>query len=126
MKQIGTEMKVIVGDIVDHEPKAKQLPRNREFNLDQAVVRFPAIEAANLPLTVVRDKFIDAPLEPVDTEKHTEWRKNLKWIPSLKEYHNRGGSAAGVAIRPDWQNVVNGLMELRGGVITATTPSIQK
>lgn len=120
VRQIGTEMKLIVGDIVDHEPKAKPLPPTREFDLDKAVVQFPAVEAANLPLSLNRTKFTDPPYEPADTEQPAEWKKNLKWIPSIKEHH------AGSAIRPDWQDVVNGRMQLRGGEMVAMTPTNPK
>jgi hypothetical protein len=120
--QVGTELKVEWGDIVDHEPKSKPLPASREFNLDKAVVRFPALEKADQPLTIVRDKFTDPPASPVDPDKTDHWR-NLKWIPSIKEYH--AGNVSGTTIHPNWPKMINGRMELRGGEITATTPSIQ-
>jgi hypothetical protein len=118
VEQVGTEMKLIVGDIVAHEPSAKPLPPDREFKLDKAIVRFPAVEAANQALTMVRDKFTDPPPGPANPDDDKEWKKNLKWIPSIKEYHS------GTTIRPDWRDKVNGRMELRGGEIVATTPSI--
>jgi hypothetical protein len=122
VEQIGTELKLIVGDIVAHEPSTKPVPPTREFNLDKAIVRFPAVEAANQPLTMVRDKFTDPPTEPANPDDPKEWKKNLKWIPSIKEYH--AGNVSSTTIRPDWPDVVNGRMELRGGEIVATTPAI--
>lgn len=118
VEQVGTELKVMVGDIVDHQPSSKPIPASREFDLDKAIVRFPALEAANQPLIMVRDKFTDPPPGPANPDDANEWKKNLKWIPSIKEFHS------GSTIRPDWPTVVNGRVELRGGEIVATLPTI--
>ncbi len=117
VKQMGTELKLIVGDIVDWEPKTLALPLSREFSLDKATVRFPAIEAANQALTIDRDDWTKPPAGPVDPDKPEHW-KNLKWVPSIKEFH------AQTTIDPNWPTLVNGRVELRGGEITATTPSL--
>ena len=114
--QVGTELKLTRGDIVSWEPSSKPLPPSREFDLDKAVVRFPAVEAANQALTIDRDPWTGPPPGPGDPDNPDHW-KNLKWVPGLKEYH------AGTTIHPDWPKMVNGRVELRGGEITATTPS---
>lgn len=114
--QVGTELKVIKGTIVASEPTSLAVPPAREFDLDKATVRFPAVETANQALTIVRDKWMGPPTGPTDPDKPEHW-KNLKWIPSLKEFH------ANTTINPSWPTMVNGRVELRGGELIATTPS---
>jgi hypothetical protein len=114
--QMGTELKVIRGTIVDWEPKSLPVPGSREFDLDNATVRFPAVVAANQALSILRDPWLGPATTPGDPEQPGHWR-NLKWIPGLKEFHT------GKTIHPNWPTMVNGRVELRGGELIATTPS---
>lgn len=116
VQQMGTELKVIRGTIVASEPTSLAVPASREFDLDRATVRFPAVEAANQALAIVRDPWTGPPKTPADTEQPAHW-KNLKWIPGLKEFHS------GKTIHPNWETMVNGRVEVRGGELIATTPS---
>jgi hypothetical protein len=117
VKQLGTELVLKKGVVVDWEPKSLPKP-GIEFDLKTATVRFPVLDLANQPLAIGRDTWTGPPTEPADPDKPSDW-KNLKWVPSLKEFH-------GGAIDPNWPNIVNGYIALRGGELIASTPSEQK
>ncbi len=109
--QIGTELSVLRGNIVD--PPLSQVPPNRTFNLDKAVVKIPALNTVNTPLIYNRPAFPPSPAKPTNAN---HW-KNLQYVPSLKDHHPNSG------IRPTWRNEVNGRVELRGGTLEATVPT---
>ena len=115
VNQIGTELKVTRGTIVGHEPAGQALPLSREFNLDKAVVKFPALETANIPLTIGRGAaWPPTPNTPANPDAEADWKD---MVPALKAYH------AGTTINPNWRTMVNGRVVLPGGHIKATVPS---
>ena len=109
--EIGTELSVLRGNIVD--PPLSQVPPNRTFNLDKAVVKIPALNTINTALIYNRPAFPPSPAKPTNAN---HW-KNLQYVPSLKDHHPNSG------IRPTWRNEVNGRVELRGGTLEATVPT---
>ena len=115
VNQMGTELVIDRGTIQGHEPSATPLPANRVFDLDKAVVKFPALETANIPLTIGRGTaWPPTPDEPADPDNEGHWKD---MVPSLKAYH------AGTTINPNWRDMVNGRVVLPGGNIRATLPS---
>lgn len=112
--QIGTEFKITRGSISVSEPTNLTVPAAREFDLDKAIVTFPALEAANLPLTINRGTWPPSPNMPPNPDDEAHWKD---MVPSLKDYH------AGSTINPNWRNMVNGRVSLRGGTIKAAVPS---
>lgn len=112
--QIGTELKVTRGTISISEPTNLTVPASREFNLDKAVLTFPALEAASLPLNIGRGPWPPSPNLPTNPDDETNWKD---MVPSLKEYHQ------GTTINPNWRTMVNGRVVLRGGNIRASLPS---
>jgi hypothetical protein len=118
VEQVGTELQVLRGDIVDAQSDPNPTPDDRIFNLDNAVVRFPALETANLPLTPVRGHaWPPTPLQPVDPTKAGEWQ-DLKFVPSIKDHVAKD-------IDPAWRTSmwVNGYVVLNGGTIAGTIPT---
>lgn len=109
--QIGTELKITRGTIDVSEPVGKQVPA--EFNLDKAVVTFPALEAANIALSGGPATWPPSPDVPANTDDEPQWKNH---VPILRQHH--GGT-----INPNWRNMVNGRLVLRGGDIKSTFPS---
>ena len=114
VNQIGTELKVIRGTIIGHDPSAQSLPASREFNLDKAVVKFPALEAANIPLTIGNLNWPPPAANPVNPDAEAEW---VDMVPALLKKHTSS------AIDPNWRTMVNGRVVLPGGLIKAAIPS---
>ncbi len=112
--QIGTELMVERADIVTADPMAA--PANKKFNLDKAVVTFPALETAGLPLSISKGAWPPSQVKPGNPDDDGEW-KDMKYVPGLKDYHS------GSSLRPDWRSVVNGRVVLKGGTIVGTRPS---
>jgi hypothetical protein len=101
--------------VVEHT-KNRPAPATKEFDLDGAVVRFPALEKADKALTFDRHAWnTDPPTPgtPTNPDAEPDWH-NLRFVPSIL----RNGQ---LAIRGDWKDVVNGWLELRGGRVTART-----
>jgi hypothetical protein len=110
VKQIGTELVVVRGDISEAEPPA---PENRIFDLDGWVVNFPALDQANLPFTGFRPRGMPNPLVPGPTGS---WN-NPQYVPAIKDHHDRRG------IKQNWRELVNGRVVLKGGKIAGSAPS---
>jgi len=114
VNQVGTELKVTRGTIISHEPSTQTLPASREFDLDKAVVKFPALETANIPLKISATTWPPPPANPVNADNESEWSD---MVPALRKKHT------GTAIDPNWRTMVNGRVVLPGGSIKATIPS---
>jgi hypothetical protein len=112
--QMGTRLKLTKGSIASHEPASFPLPPSREFNLDKAVVTFPALDAANIPLTVGHTGWPSSNSSPGNPNNEADWKD---MVPNLREHH------AGTTIAPNWRDLVNGRLVLPGGHIKATIPS---
>lgn len=112
--QVGTQMMVVRGEIVSFSPSSAEEPRL--LDLDQAVVTFPGLESANLPLTYNRTPWAPTPLKPVDPGNAAHWT-DLQYVPSIKDQH------PGTDIMPGWRGVVNGRFVLKGGKLAGTLPS---
>src|SRR5687768_7518404 len=117
--QVGHRMRILRGQIkvVEHT-KNQPAPATKEFDLDGAVVRFPALEKADMALAFDRHAWNTdppSPGTPTNPDAEPDWH-NLRFVPSIL----RNGQ---LAIRGDWKEVVNGWLELRGGRVTATFPS---
>jgi hypothetical protein len=89
-------------------------------DIDKAVIRFPALETANIPLTIDKGTTWPpapatpgTPAAPANPDNEADWKD---MVPTLRSYH--GGT-----INPSWQTMVNGRMVLPGGNIKATIPS---
>ena len=121
VQQIGTKLKLVTGSIVDFAPSTFPIPGNREFMLDKAVVTFPAVEAASQSLSINRNPpWPPTPAEPGNPDNDPEW-EDLKWVPSLSEYHKTLTPAH--SLDPNWRNIVNGRVVLRGGALKAGYPT---
>jgi hypothetical protein len=117
--QLGHEMQILRGIIVDVDHTTNQpAPESNKFDLDRAVVEFPALASANIPLTFNRDAWgtdPPTPTGPADPDNESHWH-NLRYVPSIL----RAGQHA---LRKDWQEVVNGRLVLQGGDVRGTFPS---
>lgn len=115
VQQIGTELKVTRGSITTSQPMAA--PASNEFNLDQAVVTFPALEGANQTLQLARGPWPPTGSSaPANPDVEGDWN-DLKWVPKLTDHHNSS------TLNPNWRTMVNGRVVLRGGQLRATFPS---
>lgn len=112
--QLGTKLKVTKGTIISHDPASQTLPGDYVFDLDKTVVKFTALETANLPLTVGNMDWPPPDTEPSDPNDESKWEK---MVPRLLKKHT------GKTIDPNWRTLVNGRMVLPGGNIKATFPS---
>lgn len=110
VKQIGTELVVLRGDITQAQPPA---PEDRIFDLDGWVVTFPALDKANQKFSGFRPKGMPNPLVPGPTGN---W-KSAKYVPAIKDHH------AHSKIKKNWQELVNGRVVLKGGTIVGAAPS---
>lgn len=114
--QIGTELMVVRGNITVAEKNVPVTPPpTKTFNLDRAVLTFPALETANIPLDDTRQAWPPTPVKPADPNDEKQWE--LKYVPGAKEHH------PGTTISNGWPGLLNGRMVLRGGKIRATYPS---
>ena len=112
VKQLGTDLQVIEGRIV--EPSTPEA--SNRFNLDRAVVTFPALESGSIPLIVPRSQRpMTPPFKPANTSRAAEW-EDLKWVPNVREELKS-------SLNPDWRNLVNGRLVLRGGRVKGLHPS---
>jgi hypothetical protein len=111
--QIGTEMMVVRGRIVSAAPMAA--PANKKFDLNGAVISFPQLQSANIPLTFTRTGWPPSPTKPANPANDAEWA-DLQHVPTLRQYHSAG-------IPPTWRNTVNGRLILKGGTVVAARPS---
>lgn len=109
--EIGTELTVLRGKIVSSTPSPE--PPNRTFNLDGIDVTIPALNSANIPLTLSRPAFPPVPPRPAS---QTGW-SNLQFVPSLIDFHPAS------RIRSTWRDEVDGRFELLGGTVSATFPT---
>lgn len=114
VNQIGTQLKVTKGTIITHDPSTQPLPASREFDLDKAVVKFPALESANIPLTINAPNWPPPAANPLNPDNEAEW---ADMVPALLRTH------PGKTIDPNWRMMVNGRVVLPGGSIKATLPS---
>ena len=110
--QIGTDLMVIEGNIVD----PKEPPANRMFDVGGAVVKFPDLDESNETLVAKRGPRPVAPFQPGNTSDVTLW-EDLQWVPSVSsEYPNS-------SLHPDWRNMVDGRVVLNRGRLVAAPPS---
>ena len=112
VKQLGTDLQVVEGRIVE--------PANHDgsgrFNLERAVVTFPALESASIPLVVPRgQRPTTPPFKPANPSNAAEW-EDLKWVPNVREELKS-------SLNPDWRTLVNGRLVLRGGRVKGLHPS---
>ena len=117
VEPVGTELMVLRGDI-DYALTDPAPPDDRIFNLDGAVVKFPALEAASIPLSATRKAWPPSPMWPANPKTEGEW-KDLQFVPSLTDH-------IGKSIDPKWRDnvkVVNGRVVLKGGTIVGTHPT---
>lgn len=114
--QIGTELMVLRGDIIDSDPKPA--PADRVFNLDAAVVEFPKLNGATSPVSFSRTPWPANPIKPANPGVEGDWQ-DLQFVPSIKDHH------PGKTIMPTWRDekFVNGRVVLKGGKIVGTFPS---
>lgn len=112
--QIGTELMVLRGDIVVALPAPA--PATRIFNLDGAVVTFPKLDNASIPLTITRKAWPPNPMKPVNVKDETRWN-DLQYVPKITDH------LTNKTLRPTWRNEVNGRVVLKGGAIWGTIPS---
>jgi hypothetical protein len=117
VRQLGTELVVERGDITS--TTGGPTPSNKTYNLDGAQVTFPALEAANMSLAATRGPRPPSPGRPVDPDNDGHWA-DLKFVGSLKVEH------AGTDVHPDWQNIVNGWLSVKGGTIKGRKPTLVK
>lgn len=119
--QIGTELKLITGTLKSFAPSTYPMKPTREIDLDGATVTIPAIEDDNQGLVIKRQAgFPPAPKEPADPDSDPEW-EDLKWVPSLSEYF--ATQTPPHTLDPNWRNIVNGSLRLRGGSLRAGYPT---
>jgi len=110
--QMGTDL-IVERGIVDSSV-GKTVIVGQPEDLDKAVIRFPALETANIPRTIDRGTaWPPTPPTPGNPDQEADWKD---MVPSLRSYH--GGT-----INPSWQTMVNGRIVLPGGNIKATIPS---
>jgi hypothetical protein len=114
VNQIGSELKVTKGTIISHDPSTQPLPASKEFNLDKAVVKFPALETANIPLTIGNLNWPPPAANPLNADVEAEW---ADMVPALLKHHTTS------VIDPNWRTMVNGRVVLPGGLIKAAIPS---
>jgi hypothetical protein len=115
--QIGTELMVVRGKIVSAAQGSSPAtpPASKKFNLDKAVITFPQLETANIPLKFKRNGWPPTPPKPLDPSKDAEWA-DLQFVPGLRHYHS-------ASIPPTWRSSVNGRVVLKGGTVVAARPS---
>ena len=113
VKQLGTDLQVVEGRIV--EP-ATQEASNR-FNLDRAVVTFPALESGSIPLD--RATWPTGHDAPVQAGEHEQRRG----VGRSEVGPQRPRRARKSSLNPDWRNLVNGRLVLRGGRVKGLHPS---
>ena len=107
--QLGTELVVDAGTIVEPNPP----PGTRTFNLASAVVTFPDLESANIPLNAGRGSRPGPPYKP---STPNEW-DDLKWVPGISP------DFPSSSLNPEWRNLVDGRVVLKGGRIKGLAPS---
>jgi hypothetical protein len=110
--QIGTDLIVDRG-IIDSSV-GKTVVAGQPEDLNGAVIRFPALENVNIPLTIDKGTtWPPAQTMPANPDNEADWKD---MVPTLRSYH--GGT-----INPNWQTMVNGRVVLPGGHIKSTFPS---
>jgi len=113
--QIGTELMIIRGKVDDYDGPTP-MPPSRIFNLDKAKVTFRSLP--NWPVDYPRRNWKPDPLKASHLDP--AWRDN-QYIPKITDHTG----LTGYKIK-DWRNdkkLVNGYMELRGGILTGAAPS---
>jgi hypothetical protein len=111
--QIGTQLIVDRG-VVESSVGGATVVVGQPQDIDKAVIRFPALETANIPLTIDKGPtWPPTPATPGNPDNEADWKD---MVPTLRSYH--GGT-----INPNWQSIVNGRIVLPGGNIKATLPS---
>jgi hypothetical protein len=109
VKQIGTQLVLVRGDVTDAQPPA---PEDGIFDLNGWVVSFPALDKANIKFDGFRKSGMPSPL----VAGPTHW-KSQKYVPKIIDHH------AGSKIRTDWQDHVSGWVVLKGGKIVGSEPT---
>jgi hypothetical protein len=110
--QLGTDLRVIDGEIV--EPA--NAPASKTFSLLGTVVTFPDLEANNLPLTINRGSQPASPSSPPNPNDPAQW-EDLKWVPRISD------NFPSSSLNPNWPQLVNGRVVVRGGTMKALHPS---
>jgi len=110
--QLGVDLMVVGGTIV--EPANP--PATKMFDLESAVVTFPDLESANLPLTANRGPRPGSPYHPANPNNPPEW-EDLQWVPGISP------DVPNSSLNPDWRTLVDGRIVLRGGTIKGLLPS---
>ncbi len=112
VEQMGVDLMVYSGTIV--EPAVP--PDTKTFQVAGTVVTFPALASSGKPLIAKRSARPTAPpFGPDDHKDPAQWH-DLKWVPKINAEH-------GNSLNPDWRNIVDGRMVVRGGTFTALHPS---
>jgi hypothetical protein len=108
VKQMGTKLQVKNGDVVVPGPT------QTEFDLDGAVVTFPALQGSSAGLSATRPRRTSSPFKPGNANDPNHW-VDLRFISSLRSEH-------GAKLNPKWKGIVNGAMVVRGGSLKALKP----
>ncbi len=108
VQQIGTELKVLRGDITESLP-VNLTPANRTYDLAGARVTLPDL-TGSMP-TAIRTL-----PTPTNVTAPASWT-DLQFVPSIKEFHS------GSQVIPGWRNAVDGFITLRGGKFEASVPT---
>lgn len=108
VQQMGTTLKVDDGDIVSPAPTPS------EFNLDDTIVTFPALQVSTAALSATRSPRTSSPLKPANANNPADW-EDLRFISSLKAEHP-------ASLNPKWKAIVDGFMVLRGGSLKSQKP----
>jgi hypothetical protein len=115
--QIGTEFRVLRGSISSYTGTPP--PASKEFDVNGAKIRFPALRDRRLKFK--RTGWKPDPVLPqkpgVPTNDPKKWT-DVRFVPGIKERHKTN-----YALDPNWPDLVNGYMVLRGGNLTSTLPT---
>jgi hypothetical protein len=112
--QPGTNLNVIRGTIVSVEPAGTPIA-SRSFDVGGAIIRLANGESTGGPIST-KPGHPPAPTQPADTNSEVEW-SDTKWLPYVSPDYPTS------SLNPDWPNMVDGRLVLKGGRFTGASPS---